>query len=64
MTVPDVNWLKRKILRFTTKIPVRNSVEISCSFSWPCLVATCHHVTARPLVADGGTAYNMEGSCE
>ena len=24
----------------------------------------CHHVMARPQVADGGTASNMEGSCE
>ena len=24
----------------------------------------CHHGKARPQVADGGTAYSMEGSCE
>ena len=24
----------------------------------------CHHGMARPRVADGGTASNMEGSCE
>ena len=24
----------------------------------------CHHGLARPQVADGGTASNMEGSCE
>ena len=24
----------------------------------------CHHNMARPQVADGGTASNMEGSCE
>ena len=24
----------------------------------------CHHVMARPQVADGETASNMEGSCE
>ena len=27
-------------------------------------VSPCHHGTARPQVADGGTAFNMEGSCE
>ena len=27
-------------------------------------VGPCHHVMARPQVADGGTASDMEGSCE
>ena len=27
-------------------------------------VGPCHHGMARPGVADGGTASNMEGSCE
>ena len=27
-------------------------------------VGPCHHSMARPRVADGGTASNMEGSCE
>ena len=27
-------------------------------------VGPCHHGMARPQVADGGTACNMEGSCE
>jgi hypothetical protein len=27
-------------------------------------VGPCHHGMARPQVADGGTASNMEGSCE
>jgi hypothetical protein len=27
-------------------------------------VGPCHHGMARPLVADGGTASNMERSCE
>jgi hypothetical protein len=27
-------------------------------------VGPCHHGTARPQVADGGTASYMEGSCE
>ena len=27
-------------------------------------VGFCHHGMARPRVADGGTASNMEGSCE
>ena len=29
VTVSDVSWLKRKILSFTTEMPVRNPVEIS-----------------------------------
>ena len=27
-------------------------------------VGPCHHVLARPQVADGGTASDMGGSCE
>jgi hypothetical protein len=27
-------------------------------------VGSCHHGMARPQVADGGTAFNMEGRCE
>ena len=27
-------------------------------------VCPCHHCMARPQVADGGTASDMEGSCE
>jgi hypothetical protein len=27
-------------------------------------VGSCHHGMARPQVADGGTASDMEGSCE
>ena len=29
----------------------------------PCM-GPCHHGMARPQVADGGTASDMEGSCE
>jgi hypothetical protein len=27
-------------------------------------LGACHHGMARPQVADGGTASDMEGSCE
>jgi len=30
----------------------------------PMNVGPCHHGMARPHVADGGKASNMEGSCE
>jgi hypothetical protein len=30
----------------------------------PCEVGPCHHGMARPQVADGETASDMEGSCE
>ena len=33
-------------------------------FEWYLNVGPCHHGMARPRVADGGTASNMEGSCE
>ena len=32
-----------------------------CVCGW---VGPCHHGMARPQVADGGTASDMEGSCE
>jgi len=28
------------------------------------MLGPCHHGMSRPQVADGGTASNMEGSCE
>jgi hypothetical protein len=36
----------------------------SISFVEPMNVGPCHHGMARPRFADGGTASNMEGSCE
>ena len=30
----------------------------------PMNVGPCHHGMVRPRVVDGGTASNMEGSCE
>ena len=30
----------------------------------PVFVSSCHHCMARPQVADGETASDMEGSCE
>jgi hypothetical protein len=30
----------------------------------PMMNGRCHHGVARPQVADGGTASDMEGSCE
>ena len=31
---------------------------------YPMFVGPCHHNMARPQVVDGGTASDMEGSCE
>ena len=31
---------------------------------WTVFVGPCHHGMTRPQVADGGTASDMEGSCE
>jgi hypothetical protein len=31
---------------------------------WAVISGFCHHDVARPQVADGGTASNIEGSCE
>ena len=33
-------------------------------YVWYVFVGPCHHGMARPQVADGGTASDMEGSCE
>ena len=35
-----------------------------CVWNYPVCVGPCHHVMARPQVADGGTASDMEGSCQ
>jgi hypothetical protein len=35
-----------------------------CNQGKPCFVGPCHHGMALPQVADGGTASDMEGSCE
>jgi hypothetical protein len=32
--------------------------------TWAVFVGPCHHGTARPQVADGGTPSDKEGSCE
>ena len=42
----------------------QNSFVIICYLRATCEVGLCHHGMARPQVADGGTASDMEGSCE
>ena len=37
---------------------------INCNASVTVFVGPCHHGMARPQVADGGMASDMEGSCE
>jgi hypothetical protein len=40
-------------------------VDFEINRSGPAMnVGPCHHGMARPQVADGGTASDMEGSCE
>ena len=36
----------------------------SCVEYHPVFVGPCHHGMARPQVANGGTASDMQGSCE
>jgi hypothetical protein len=44
---------------------VRNSdISVSNVHGTPWSVGPCHHGMARPQVADGGTASNLDGSCE
>jgi hypothetical protein len=45
-------------MKFDTLVFFENLFENSI------LIKTCHHGMARPQVADGGTASDMEGSCE
>ena len=47
-----------------TATVVRDPTKIVCVVRVPVFVGPCHHVMARPQVADGGTASDMEGSCE
>jgi len=61
---------------FETWIPANEQAQtdaLTLTFNEPmimplCKITTdvgpCHHGMARPQVADGGTASNMEGSCE
>jgi hypothetical protein len=49
--------------------PDESILQISPAFKVPSMSASMivgpyHHAMARPQVADGGTACNMEGSCE
>ena len=44
-----------------------NEVSLNIKLRVTCaavFVGPCHHGMARPQVADGGTASDMEGSCE
>ena len=52
--------------RFLHRCTDTEDRHLSCSFFPLCTarVGPCHHGMARPRVADGGTASNMEGSCE
>jgi hypothetical protein len=48
--------VKRPDLKFNHQPPANSEIEE--------IVEVCHHGMARPQVADGGTASDMEGSCE
>ena len=43
---------------------MRYEIIVDMCIKLPCEVGPCHHGMARPQVADGGTASDMEGSCE
>jgi len=74
-----INSARRKLERFITRerfatiFPVsltylsdkiRTFIRIHNHSMNPCDVGPFHHGMARPQVADGGTASDMEGSCE
>jgi hypothetical protein len=50
-------------LRFSIYIYICVCVCV-CACARAMNVGPCHHGMARPQVADGGTASDMEGSCE
>jgi hypothetical protein len=41
-----------------------SQVPATCPYPEPAESSPCHHGMARPQVTDGGTAFNMKGSCE
>jgi len=41
-----------------------SQVPATCPYPEPAQSSPCYHGMARPQVADGGTASDMEGSCE
>ena len=44
---------------------LNGTIYFTSVYSLPAVfVGPCHHAMARPQVADGGTASDMEGSCE
>ena len=50
-----------------TEVPYRPSFPVPYYYYYyyySVFVGPCHHGTARPQVADGGTASDMEGSFE
>jgi hypothetical protein len=49
---------------FDLKTTTLYSQIIRFRINWSMNVGPCHYGMARPQVADGGTASNMEGSCE
>ena len=65
--------LTRKTCSFKSSHTHRDETHFCCWTEWVCIssiypmtvfVGPCHHVMVRPQVADGGTASNMESSCE
>ena len=51
----------QNFLTCSLKLPAQIPRSIETS---PVFVGLCHHGMARPQVADGGTASDMEGSCD
>ena len=41
-----------------------SQVTATCPYPQPAQSSPCHHAMVLPQVTDGGTASNMEGSCE
>ena len=51
------------VLTESSPVEIRGRYS-NCKGEDPVFVGPCHHGMARPQVADGGTASDMQGSCE
>ena len=54
----------RAVLHHAAASNVQTTFLIHVNALLSVFVGPCHHGMARPLVTDGGTASNMDGSCE
>ena len=66
MSFHDITRLTahRNVGRMKSPCEIQKNINFDKALSGVISGGPCHHDMARPQVADGGTASNMEGNCE